>query len=164
MSTNISKPIAAGLRLAPPPVSWRSWPLAAGGSQVWLTLSLMLLTFSVIAYCDGSASLAAAGAGLVALAAWRVFVPIVYELGPMGVSQHLFSRTTRVPWGSVERAQVGRQGVFFSLDGAVLAPMRGLYVPWEENREQVLEQVAYYLPRAEGLRPASRSAAQEAAG
>jgi hypothetical protein len=143
--------MAAGLRMAPPPVSWQSWPLAAGGGQVWLVLSLILLSFTAIAYSSGSVGLAAGGAGLVCLAAWRLFVPVFFELGPMGVSQQVLGRSTRIPWGSIERAQVGRQGVFFSLDGAVLAPLRGLYVPWDGNREEVLAQVAYFMPRAEGL-------------
>lgn len=157
------KPIAAGLRMAPPPVSWRSWPLAAGGGQVWLILSLVLLSFGTIAYGSGSVGLAACGAGLVCLAAWRLFVPVIFELGPMGVCQQILGRSTRIPWGSIERAQVGRQGVFFSLDGAVLASLRGLYVPWDGHRDEVLGQVAYFMPRAEGL-PATLAAKIDSPG
>lgn len=153
MSTTTPKPIAAGLRMAPPPAAWRSWPLAAGGGQVWLVLSLILLSFAVIAYSSGNVGLAAGGAGLVCLAAWRLFVPVIFEIGSMGISQQVLGHSTRIPWGSVERAQVGRHGVFFSLDGAVLAPLRGLYVPWNGNRDEVLAQVAYFMPRAEGLPP-----------
>ncbi|HEY5315208.1 MAG TPA: hypothetical protein VIK18_21935 [Pirellulales bacterium] len=150
--------MAAGLRMAPPPVSWRSWPLAAGGGQVWLILSSILLSFAAIAYASGSVGLAAGGAALVCLAAWRLFVPVVFELGPMGISQQILGRSTRIAWGSIERAQVGRQGIFFSLDGAVLAPLRGLYVPWDGNRDEVLGHVAYFMPRAEGLPPTLASA------
>jgi hypothetical protein len=163
MSTSGTKPIAAGLRIAPPSVSWRSWPLAKGGGQVWMMLSLILLTFAAIAYASASVGLAAVGAGLICLAAWRLFVPVIFEIGPMGITQHVLGRTTRIAWGSIDRAQVGRQGVFFSLDGAVLAPLRGLYVPWDGGREEVIGQVAYYMPNAEGL-PAPEADRDELSG
>ena len=42
--------------------------------------------------------------------------------------------------------EIGREGLFLSLEGAPLAALRGLYVPWGVHRAEVLAQIAYYVP------------------
>jgi hypothetical protein len=144
-------------------VSWRSWPLASGGVQVWLLFGMVFVTFMTIAYAAGNFALAAAGALCVAISAWRLFVPVTFELDAMGITQHILGKTSRIPWTSIDRAEIGLEGVFLAAEGQPLAALRGLYVPWEGQREAVLAQVEYYIPSV--VRPvATRSRADNASG
>jgi hypothetical protein len=143
---------AAVARNSPAPIVWRSWPLADGGRQLWLLIAALTAVAVVVGYATESATATAASVALVAVAAWRMFVPVVFELNALGISQHLLGRIRRIPWSAIEYARLGAEGVFFSLDGAPLADLRGLYVPWEGRRNEVLALVEYYLPasRREG--------------
>jgi hypothetical protein len=159
MSSSLSRgPVSVG-RGAPPPVSWRCWPLAAGGRQVWLWLATAAAAATVVGYSTGNLRWATFGALLIALAAWRVFVPVVFEVNAMGISQHLFGRSRRIAWNSIEYLEVGREGVYLSPDGSALAALRGLYVPWEAHRAEVLALVEYFLPAGRRFEMASRRSA-----
>ena len=137
---------AAAARNSPVPIVWRSWPLGDGGRQLWLLAAVLVVVAVVVGSTMESPRWAAISAALVAAAGWRVFVPVVFELNALGVSQHLLGRVRRVPWSAIEYARIGREGVFFSLDGGPLADLRGLYLPWEGRRNEVLALVEYYLP------------------
>jgi hypothetical protein len=143
-SSSTTTPVVA-TRTSPVPIVWRSWPLGDGGRQLWLLVSVLSVVAAVVGYATGSPRWMAASVALVAAAAWRIFVPVVFELNTLGVSQHLLGRIRRIPWSAIEYARIGREGVFFSLDGTPLADLRGLYVPWENRRNEVLAVVDYYL-------------------
>jgi hypothetical protein len=152
MPSSFTAAPVASPRNSPVPIVWRVWPLGDGGRQLWLLVAVLLIVAVVVGLATESPRWMAVSAALVAAAAWRVFVPVVFELNALGVSQHLLGRIRRIPWSAIEYARVGREGVFFTLDGAALADFRGLYVPWESRRNEVLALVEYYLPasRREG--------------
>ena len=145
-SSFTTAPSAAARSTSPVPIVWRSWPLGDGGRQVWLLATVLAIVAAVVISTTGSPRWMTVSVVLVAAAAWRIFVPVVFELNALGVSQHLLGRIRRIPWSAIEYARIGREGVFFSLDGAPLADLRGLYVPWESRRHEVLALVEYYLP------------------
>jgi hypothetical protein len=146
MTSSFSNAPTAAVRTSPAPIVWRSWPLGDGGRQVWLLVTVLSIVAAVVVYSTGSPRWMTVSVVLVAAAAWRIFVPIVFELNALGVSQHLLGRIRRIPWSAIEYARIGQEGVFFSLDGAPLADLRGLYIPWESRRQEVLALVEYYLP------------------
>ena len=150
-SSFTTAPISAS-RASPIPIVWRSWPLGDGGRQLWLLVLILSIVASTVGYTTDSPRWMVVSVLLVAAAAWRMFIPVVFELNALGISQHLLGRIRRIPWSAIEYARIGREGVFFSLDGAPLADLRGLYVPWEGRRNEVLVAVEYYLPasRREG--------------
>lgn len=145
--TSPAHPIAsAPLRGAPPPVAWRSWPMAEGGAPVWLFLAASAVVGGATAAVTGNSGWAAAAVVLIGVAAWRLFVPVVFEVSALGVTEQVLSRRRRIPWSMIERVEIGREGVYLGLESAPLAALRGLYVPWGAHRDEVLAQVAYYLP------------------
>jgi hypothetical protein len=146
-STQASNPLLSG-RLPALPVSWRSWPLGEGGAQFWLLLVLLVVVAGSIGLVTGSSRLALSACVLVCLAAWRFFVPVVFELNAMGISQQILGFRRRIAWRSIDRFEVCSQGIFLSLAEASFSSFRGLYIPWEGHREEVLAMVEYYLPHA----------------
>ena len=146
MTSSFTTAPTAAARNSPVPIVWRSWPLGDGDRQVWLLAIVLAIVATVVGSATGSPRWMAVSVVLVAAAAWRIFVPVVFELNALGVSQHLLGRIRRVPWSAIEYACIGREGVFFSLDGTPLADLRGLYVPWESRRNEVLALIEYYLP------------------
>jgi hypothetical protein len=121
--------------------------LAEGGIQAGLLAAALTLAAAGIGIVTGSLPSVILGGTLVLAAAWRFFIPVTFELTAMGISQQFLGLRRRVPWSSIDRAEICRHGLYVSLDGVPLAPLRGLYVPWNQHREAVLALVDYYLPR-----------------
>ena len=145
--TSPAVPIAtSALRGAPPPIAWRIWPLSDGGIQMWLFLGIMAAVGGTVGSVTTSGGWAAAAMACVGAAAWRFFVPVAFELSALGLSQQVFGWRRRIPWTSIEHVEIGREGLILSLEGVPLAALRGLYIPWGTHREEVLAQVAYYVP------------------
>lgn len=139
-------PEAAG---PPPSVQWRSWPLrdsvwgATGvvGSLAGAGVGVWSLT--------AKTHLALLAVAVLAIALWRFFLPVWFELNSEGVSQFVFGRRRRVPWKGVRHYEVCPSGVLLlpHADPCPLDACRGLYLPWGKNRQEVLAQVRYYLDR-----------------
>jgi hypothetical protein len=144
-----SQPVEITARPATPvPVAWRSWPIVDSLAD------LLLLTVGIggtigVAYRFAGPLTAIVSAVALTFVCWRNFVPTVYELSALGVSENCVGRKRRIPWISIDRYVVGRRGVFLSSAGAPLELLRGLYLPWGTHREQILAVLRYYLPRAE---------------
>jgi hypothetical protein len=87
-------------------------------------------------------------AALVA-ALWRFFLPVVFELSDRGVDQWVLGRHRRIPWRAVRRYEICSAGVLLlpREDRSAMAAFRGLYLPWEAHREEVLARVRHYLDR-----------------
>jgi hypothetical protein len=146
MNSSFTTAPSPASRTSPVPIVWRSWPIADRGRQLWLLVSTLVVVAAVVGYATGSLRSMVLSDVLVAAAAWRMFIPVVFEFNALGVSQHLLGRIRRIPWSAIEYARPGREGVFFSLDEAPLADLRGLYVPWEGRQQEVVAAVQYYLP------------------
>lgn len=146
MSTGRSQ-LAA--RHTPPPISWRCWPLADGGWRAAALSGVLVGGAAVVAWAMHSLVWGAMALLLLAAAMWRFFVPVVYELSALGVTQHIGRRQLRVAWSAVERCEICRDGIYLSSPGAPLEKLRGLYIPWGNHRDAVLALVHYYVPRVE---------------
>ena len=149
MST-VPPPVAgatAPARNAPAPCAWRSWPLAERGRWRWVLPAALVAVALLVGLSTGRPGWALAAAVLLALAAWRYFVPVVYELGTLGITQQVFSRQRRIPWRSIGRYEVGSAGVFLSphSERGPLDAFAGLYLPWGDHKGEVLASVEFYL-------------------
>ncbi|HEX4128993.1 MAG TPA: hypothetical protein VHZ24_03040 [Pirellulales bacterium] len=138
--------VLAGRGSAPPPLVWRSWPLVeptlAGALGVAAVVAAVV---SAVVFTTGRWDWALAACGLVALAGWRLFVPVVYEASALGVTQQMFARRWRVPWQSIERAEVLRRGArLFFVDPAI-GLGNGLYVPCPTHMTELRALLDYYL-------------------
>jgi hypothetical protein len=111
-----------------------------------------LLVGLTVGYVTGRGDWMLLAVGLVTAAAWRLFVPVEFELGALGVIEHRGGQARRAAWSAVDHAWIGRQGVFLSLYDARCSAFRGIYLPWEQQRDQVLAIVEYYLPASRRTR------------
>jgi hypothetical protein len=116
-----------------------------GGPVAWLLTTVMLLLAALTGWVMASALWAVIACGLLALAAWRYFVPVYFEIGPQGVFQEVFGRRQRIPWRSIGYVETGRDGLLLAPGGVACPTIRGLYLPWGRHRAEVLALVDYHL-------------------
>lgn len=131
-------------RVAPPPLRWRSWPMEEGGPTAWLLTAAMLSLTALVGWVMASAAWALLACGLLALACWRYFVPVYFEITPQGIVQEVLGRRQRIAWRSIANFEVCREGLFLSGD-VCCAALRGLYLPWGRHRAEVLALMHHHL-------------------
>jgi hypothetical protein len=136
---------AAARPTPPAPLWWQSWPLREGGAAAWTLLGFIVAMALAAGLTTRSMAWPLVVCGILCLAAWRFFIPVVYEINGLGITEEVFGRRRRIAWRSVRTCEICRQGVFVSTTDGISASWSGLYIPWEGHREQVLALVAYYL-------------------
>jgi hypothetical protein len=142
---NLEQTAAAARRGPPPPLRWRSWPLEEGGQTVWLVTSAIVAMAALVGWVVASAAWSVAAGALLAVAAWRLFIPIYFEISHQGIFQEALGHRTRIAWRSVVAVEVCRDGLLF-MPGDVLFPAtRGFFLPWGRHRVEVLALVSYYV-------------------
>ncbi|MEX1223793.1 MAG: hypothetical protein WEA31_04515 [Pirellulales bacterium] len=131
---------------APSPVVWRSWPLRDEPAAAWLTAAVMVVLAVGVIVATGSGWLGLFAVLAIGLAMWRLFVPIEYHLGARGLRQTLFGRSRLIAWSQIRVVEVRRCGILVYPDAyfGPLRAMRGVYIPWGGNREEVLRVVEFY--------------------
>lgn len=124
-----------------------NWPLLHEPVIAWFTLSLI----AAVSY--GAASLAGTataglliGAGLGA-AAWRLWMPVRFEIGPTGISQIVLRRRRRITWNSIGAWRAVRKGVLLSpFSGPPLrTALRGIYIHGGPRQGELVACLQYYL-------------------
>ncbi|MEO8497432.1 MAG: hypothetical protein ABI614_20365, partial [Planctomycetota bacterium] len=81
-----------------------------------------------------------------AVAAWRLWVPVAFEFRARGVIYSVFGRTRQIPWTQIARYEVRPRGLllFAEGDGSTLAALRSIYVLWNGQQAAIMEVVAFY--------------------
>lgn len=136
----------------PPPIRWRSWPIREAGARGALVVIGLLVAAAAIGWLSGRVYWGLLGLVALGIALWRFFLPVVFELSEAGVDRRLFRWWRRIPWHAIERYEVCRAGVLLLPHGArsIMAPLRGLYLPWSARRDEVLAHMRHYLGQPEG--------------
>jgi hypothetical protein len=116
-----------------------------GGPVAWLLTGIMLLISALVGWVMASAAWALVACGLLALAAWRYFVPVYFEINPQGIFQEVFGRRRRISWRSIGHVELGRDGLLLAAGDVCCAAFRGFYLPWGRHRAEVLALVNYHL-------------------
>lgn len=131
-----------------PPANLRlvNWPLRDDGVYAWTFVLLVVglaVAAGVIARSSGTALLSLA---IMAVAMWRMWVPVVFEFGPRGVHQSVIRSKRRIAWSAVRRCTLRKRGVLltFSDDPSALASALGLYIRWGANKSELLTIIRYY--------------------
>jgi hypothetical protein len=132
---------------SPPALAWRVWPLRDEGRRAWLLAALAPLAAIITAATTLRWYLALSAAAVTAIALWRLWVPVAYEVQPKGLSQTILGRTRFIAWRNVRRCEVRSEGVFllFAAQAVPWDLLRGLYVPCGPRRDEILVVLAYYL-------------------
>jgi hypothetical protein len=147
---------------SPPAIAWRVWPIRDEGRRAWLLAALVPLVALVCAAATGKPYLSLTGAALSALALWRLWIPVGFELQPKGLVQTLLGRKRITPWKDVRRCEIHDEGIvlFAAPQAAPWDALRGLYVPCGPRREEILVVLAYYI---KGLAPQDGSSSRHRA-
>jgi len=129
------------------PARWRSWPLR---ESPWRSLGVgggLCALAVVVGMMTGSVLLGGLIALAMAIALWRFFLPVWFEINEQGVEQSLFLRRHRLPWQSIRYFRRCRAGVLLVPRGqrSEMATFHAVYVPWNGCRDRVLLFVEHFL-------------------
>jgi hypothetical protein len=142
----------ARIRVAPENVTIESWPLRERPLENWSFLALAGGAGALVGWTSGSETLGWIAAFVLILTLWRVWIPVTWEFNARGMLERKFGRKRRIAWSAIRRCEVYRRGVLLLPDAVVnsLAPLRGVYVPWGDQRPALLASLEYYLHPAAG--------------
>ncbi|MHB8899598.1 MAG: hypothetical protein ACYC6Y_12700 [Thermoguttaceae bacterium] len=131
----------------PPLVRWRRWPLRDNLAVGVMGVVGLLSAGYVVYRQTGRFHLAAAAVGVLAVSAWRFFLPVTFELNAEGVHQWVWGRHRRIPWGEIHGHRIFPAGVLLLPyeEGAPMDVIHGLFLPWGRRRDEILAQLRYYL-------------------
>ncbi|MEX0818544.1 MAG: hypothetical protein WD070_03095, partial [Pirellulaceae bacterium] len=123
-----------------------NWPLRYGGLRAWgmlIGLGLMSVGAGVVAHSGWMGGVCFA---VLAMAAWRLWVPVTFEFRSRGVTYRAFGRPRQIPWTQIARYEIRPRGLllFAEQDTSPLSALRSLYIEWNGQRAAILEVVAFY--------------------
>ncbi len=146
MSSSAKETSAIRPQQAPRSVRVVNWPLRDGGLRAWG----MLLLLGLIATSAGVVAESGAMGGVcfaaLAIAAWRLWVPVTFEFRSRGVIYSVLGRSRRIPWTHIARYEDRPRGLllFAEDDTSPLATLRSIHVQWNGQRAAILEVMAFY--------------------
>lgn len=99
------------------------------------------------AWLSASPTLGMLSFAALALSAWRLWIPVAYEIGSRGITQELFGRQRLIPWRDIGRCELRPDGVLLLPDpeATTSSVLRGLYIQCRANRHQLLDAIEYYV-------------------
>jgi hypothetical protein len=132
---------------APPSVQLVNWPLRDDGVRAWLMVTMFLAVAVVAASISRSPSMGLVVFAALALAAWRLWIPVRFEFSSNGVVQTVLGRRRRIPWAEFDRYEIRRHGVLLLADAETtpLGALRGLFVRWQNQRDELLELLNFFI-------------------
>ncbi len=139
--------IIAKQRQAPRDVVLASWPLIDGGWQPRGLLLGGVLFVGGLGLLAQTPAMAALFVACWLVATWSIWLPMKYEIGPQGVTQHLLGKARRVPWSAIGRIERRPGGVILLRDyqPQPLDSLRGLYLPFGKQKPDILSICEFYL-------------------
>jgi hypothetical protein len=108
-------------------------------------VTVAIVVAAAARWTTGGWSAAGIACGALAVVAWRLFVPVVFEASALGITQQVLGWRWRVPWQAIERAELGSRGVrlLFNESGRGLG--RSLYLACPDELPAVADLLRYFL-------------------
>ena len=146
MNSSAKEPSANRLQQTPRSARVVSWPLRDGGFRAWAMLMGLGLIASGAGFIAASALMGGGCFAALAVAAWRLWVPVTFEFRSRGVIYTVLGRARQIPWTQIARYEVRPRGLllFAEADTSPLAALRSVYIPWNGQRAAILEVVGFY--------------------
>jgi hypothetical protein len=146
-SLDIPRDSTQRIRVVPEEVTLVVWPLRQEPLSALVALAIAAAISWLVAWSSQRAWLGVLAAITLAITLWRTWLPVTYEIGVSGVTQTVLGRRRRISWPAIRAHDVRGNGVLLVPDSVVapLSPLRGLYIPWLDQRDKVLACVEYYL-------------------
>lgn len=130
-----------------PELELRRWPLRDEPTTATIVLAVLLLISTGIGFIGGSIWWGVASAFALLVSQWRMWLPVEFRFSELGVVQSCLRRTWRIRWDHLRGYEVHNDGVLLLPDeqNLALARLKGIYVPFGHEREELLEIIAHYL-------------------
>ena len=135
------------IRVAPEEVTLVVWPLGQRPVESVLLLAVAAGVSCFVGWWTRQPLVGGGVAAALAITLWRTWLPVTFVLGLSGVTQTVLGRSLRISWSAIRSHEIQTSGVLLSPDAQLmpLSPLRGLYLPWLDQREKVLAHVEYFL-------------------
>lgn len=130
--------------LAPEDIVVWNWPLRDEGLRSWVLLAAAIMLTVLVWAIWGNPGFALFACGMFALALWRLWLPVKWELGLTGVTMVVLGFRRRIPWLSIARFELRDDGVWLFADREA-APQRGTFIGYAGERQRVRACIEYYL-------------------
>jgi hypothetical protein len=146
----------SALRIAPPSeptistLTWRSWPLVDRARSSWVIVVGVLAVGVFAWYASESLLLGVLALAAVAITLWQFFVPVWYEIGPLGLGTSALGRSRLLAWHAVRSYQLRPSGVAFHrrAQPAPIDALRSTFMPFPADADDALLALRAYLPHA----------------
>lgn len=122
------------------PIRWRVWPVGVNSVPgVFALISGSATVVIGVYWVSGRWELAALAWGAVALASWRLLLPVSYELSFQGLCQRFLGHESRLPWPAISRVEIDEQGLWLWSHDDEWSGRRSLgFLPWGNEQSYVL--------------------------
>jgi hypothetical protein len=127
-----------------------SWPLRDAPLSTGLVLAGIAGVGLVAGWLSTSWSMGLLAALALLTATWKLWIPVICELGPSGVTVGVLRWRRHIAWHEMDRFEPRDRGVMFytERDPSALSVLRSLYLPWHGSRDAVTEICERYHPSA----------------
>lgn len=136
----------------------RAWPLREQGWRSLALVGALLIVGALVGQATGHWAPGLASVLLLFAVTWRFWLPVDFELDPLGITQRIGRRSWRLRWTAIGGYEPRDDGARLWPAGAspLTAAARAISIPWDGQREAVLAILA------ENLGPACPPAASAA--
>ena len=143
----------------PEPVHIVNWPLRDDGLWSLLLIAALVGIAGLCGSVSSSLSLGLLSFLMLALSAWRLWIPVTFALSSRGVNETILGRQRRISWPQIARYRVYSGGILLLTDTheTPLEPLRGLYIRWSGRRDELLELVQFFLDARQPAQGSTRS-------
>lgn len=135
------------LRVAPPDLRLVNWPLRDEGWRAWGLLTVLAAAATAVGWKLTNLPAGLLAGTALAVAAWRLWIPVTWELGYSGITETVLGRSVRIPWTSIAGWREYRTGVLLlpEADAAPILALRGRFVAWRNQRAELLALLEHYV-------------------
>jgi hypothetical protein len=153
MGTTTRTKLSPAREVETPVIRWRVWPLMDNLRWSWAVGGGVLSVGGAVWYSGGDWRLSLAAMAGLSATLWQFFLPVEYEIGPLGLRQQALGRTRLMPWHAVRAYQLRSSGVvLYPRDEPTKADLlRSLFVPYPADADELLCAMREHLSHAAEL-------------
>ena len=119
-------------------------PLRDDPVRAWAAMLLLVLASTGAGFIAESGPMGGLCFIALAVAGWRLWARITYDLASRGVSYTMLRRSRRIPWARIARHEESDRGLLLITEDE-RATQSSLFIRWNGQREAMLDVVNFYM-------------------